>query len=294
MKIPVQHLVIPGLAVLCGVAAIALIPAVHLPRQAAGSRESGVRAIPSPGLDLLNADSPSMQEVVAKHLFIPQRKATGQNSFPDLLVKGVFIGSERSAVLSLKSKPQANLRVWSGGTAAALSQITDPRDPRRPIADFLREWNIKEIGFNGVTVSHFITGETETYAVDYDPLKKVKDDASRGYGQGIMPQAESAQASAARTANGNAPRTGTQQSGGNQPVNLIADRISEMMQRMSPDQKKQLLQQIGKNAGGGNQAGGNNANSKSSSQTGSKNTSSGSKNTQTGNKTQQSTTKKTK
>ena len=40
------------------------------------------------------------------------------------------------------------------------------------IAEFLREWKIKEISFAGVTVEHLITGEVETYAVDYTPEKK--------------------------------------------------------------------------------------------------------------------------
>jgi len=127
--------------------------------------------------------------------------------------------------------------------ASALSQIKDPRDPRQPIAEFLREWNIKEIGFSGVTVQHFITGEVETYAVNYTPEEKAKDDAARGYGRGGVPQGESTQSAAARTVNGNAP-TG-QQPGGAPPVNFMADRVSAMLQRMSPDQKKQFMQRLG-------------------------------------------------
>ena len=272
MKISIQRYLIPGLAVLCGLGALMMIPAVHLPWPGSGSAKDGVRPVPALGLEALSASSPSMQEVVAKHLFIPERKATGLNSFPDLAVKGIFLGNERSAVFSLKSKPQANLRVWAGGVANALSQIKDPRDPRQPIAQFLREWNIKEINFGGVTVEHFITGEVETYAVDYTPEKKVQDDAARGYGQGIMPQAESALSSAARTANGNnAPKAGQSLPGGAQPVNLMADRISAMMQRMSPDQKKQFMQRLGQNTTGANQNNAKGAEAKSTPPTSSKN-----------------------
>lgn len=276
MSIPYQRWIIPGLAVLCGLAAVTMIPAVHLPRAESASRQTGVHAVPTPSLDSLNETSPSMQVVVAKHLFIPQRKATGQHSFPDLVVKGVFLGAERSAVFSLKSKPQANLRIWFGGVSSALSQITDPRDPRQPIADFLREWNIKEINFSGVTMQHFITGEVETYAVDYDPEKKVKDDASRGYGQGIMPQGEVAQAGGAKASTaGSAPKAG-QLPPGVQPVNFMADRVSAMLQRMSPDMQKQFLKRIGQNTPAANQKTG--AAAKSSTQTGTKNTQTSKKN----------------
>lgn len=252
MKISYQRFLIPGLAVLCGIAALTLIPAVHLPSPDSGARQDGIRSIPSPGLDSLKETPPSMQEVVSKHLFIPQRKATGQNAFPDLAVKGVFLGTERSAVFSLKSKPQANLRVWQGRTESALSQIVDPKDPRQPIAQFLREWNIKEIGFSEIKVEHFITGEVQTYAVNYTPEKKVKDDASRGYGQGIIPQGDGGSSAAARTAGSGASRTGQPQAAA-QPVNQMADRISAMVQRMTPDQKKQFLQRVQQNMTGGNQ-----------------------------------------
>ena len=290
MRHSYQRFLIPGLAVVCSIVALTLIPSVHLPRSASGRSQDGSHAIPVLGLDLLNAAPPSMQEIVAKHLFIPERKATGQNSFADLVIKGVFLGTERSVVFSLKSKPQADLRVWAGGVASALSQIKDPRDPRQPIAEFLREWNIKEIGFSGVTVQHFITGEVETYAVNYTPEKKAKDDAARGYGQGIMPQGESALSAAARTSNGNVPRTGLQP-GGAPPVNFMADRVSAMLQRMSPDQKKQFMQRLGQNAPAANQKTG--AAAKSGTQAGSKNSSTGSKNSQTSSKKTQSS-KKTK
>ncbi len=244
MKIPVQKFMIPGLAVLCGLAALLILPSVHLPRHEAGTPKEKTEAVPSPGVHSLNEFPPSMREVAAKHLFVMQRKATGQNAFPDLAVKGVFIGTERSAVFSLKSKPQANLRVWEGGVESALRQIKDPRDPRQPIAAFLREWDIKKIAFDGVTVSHFITGEVETYAVDYTPLKKVQDDAARGYGQGIIPQDAAGRTDAARTASRSpaAGQAATPQTG------AVADRIQAMVQRMTPDQRRQFIQQLQKGA----------------------------------------------
>lgn len=251
MKISIQRYIIPGLAVLCGISALALIPAFHLPR-AESEPAGGARTVQAPGLEAFNETVPVMQEVAAKHLFIPERKATGQNAFPDLAVKGIFLGTERSVVLSLKSKPQANLRVWQGRTESALSQIIDPKDPRQPIAQFLREWNIKEIGFSEVKMEHFITGEIQTYAVNYTPEKKVKDDASRGYGQGIIPQGDGGPSAAARTAGSSQGKAG-QQAPGAQPVNQMADRISAMIQRMTPEQKKQFLQRVQQNMAGGNQ-----------------------------------------
>lgn len=252
MKISLQQIIIPGLAVLCSIAAVALIPAVHLPAADSGARKESPHEVSAPALDSLNEAPPAMPEVVAKHLFIPQRKATGQNSFPDLVAKGIFLGTEKSVVFSLKSKPQANLRVWEGHVDSALSRITDPRDPRQPIAAFLREWNIKDIRFDGVDVQHFITGETETYAVNYTPVKKVKDDAGRGYGQGIIPQGgDNTQTAAARASTGaqGAARTAASAL----PANQMADRVSAMMQRMSPNQQKQFLQRLGQDTSGPNQ-----------------------------------------
>lgn len=252
MKISLQQAIIPGLAVLCGIAAIAMIPAVHLPGTDSGTRKESIHAVSAPSLDSLNEAPPSMPEVVAKHLFIPQRKATGQNSFPDLVVKGVFLGAEKSVVFSLKSNPQANLRVWEGHVDRALSQIIDPHDPRQPIAEFLREWNIKDINFSGVTVSHFITGETETYAVNYTPLKKVKDDAERGYGQGIIPQnSGTGPGTVARTASGNAPsRRSPPPRTSAQMGTYMADRVSAIMKRMNPNQRKQFIKRLKQDTSG--------------------------------------------
>lgn len=265
MKISLQQIIIPGLTVLCGIAAVALIPAVHLPAADPGARKESAHTVSEPALDSLNETPPTMPEIVAKHLFIPQRKATGQNSFPDLVVKGIFLGAEKSVVFSLKSKPQANLRVWAGHVDSALSQITDPRDPRQPIATFLREWNIKDIRFDGVDVQHFITGETETYAVNYTPVKKVKDDAGRGYGQGIIPQGgDGAQTAAARASTGAKGAAQTARNASALPANQMADRVSAMMQRMSPNQQKQFLQRLQ------GQDNANGASAKSSAQTNSK------------------------
>jgi hypothetical protein len=146
---------------------------------------------------------------------------------------------------------------------SALSQITDPRDPRQPIASFLREWSIKAIRQDGVDVQHFITGETETYAVNYTPVKKVKDDAERGYGQGIIPQggdgAPAAAVRASAVAKGAAPAArGTIPA---LPANQMADRVSAMMQRMSPSQQKQFLQRLGQDSSESNQKNGASAGS---------------------------------
>jgi hypothetical protein len=127
---------------------------------------------------------PSMEEVLAKHLFVPERVATGLNSFPDLVVKGVYVGDRRNAVFSLKSRPAVNFRVWQGEEESALNLVEDEKDLRKPISDYLHEWQIKEIGFGGVVFEHMLTGEQETYAVDYTPLEKVKDSSGAGYGQG--------------------------------------------------------------------------------------------------------------
>ena len=197
----------------------------------------------APDADKLNERIPDTGAVLEKHLFVPGREATGQNSFPDLIVKGVFIGEQSSVILSLKSKPQTNLRVWLGEVEATLNSITDPRDPRQSLVTFLREWPIKGISQDSLTVEHFITGEVETYEVDYVAAKKVADDAQRGYGQGVMPQEKVASANAAQ--NGN--RRAEKKAGAGQNANAGGGGMQflpPMMQNMPPDQRMQIFQRI--------------------------------------------------
>ncbi len=187
---------------------------------------------------------PTMEEVLAKHLFVPERMATGENAFPDLLVKGVYVGeTQRNAVFSLKSKPEANLRVWQGDEEAALAQVVDERDPRQPISEFLQEWHIRSIDFGGVTLEHVFTGEKETYAVDYTPAKHAKDSAQTGYGQGLAtadaPGGEKAPAT--RAPGSGQPAQGGPPAGGPQ---AIAGRIGQYMQNLSPEQRQQFMQQL--------------------------------------------------
>jgi hypothetical protein len=192
-------------------------------------------------------DIPTMEQVVEKHLFVADRKATGQNTFPDLLVKGIYVGGEEcSAVFSLKYRPEANVRVWKGDVDSVISNITDQRDPRKPIADFLGEWDIKEITFKGVTVEHIITGEVETYLVDYTPAKHVKDNAIAGYGQGGI--LETAGPKGQKTASS----INTQKQGGfiANPQAQAIMQMRNMVQNMTPEQRAKLAERI---KGGGQQ-----------------------------------------
>lgn len=250
MKRSSHTLVIPGLVLLCAAASLLAVPSLHLPQEVAAEEEVVDQAVPVVSVTGLGEAPPGMRDVLARHLFVPQRKATGQNSFPDLVVKGVFVGAERSAILSLKSKPQANLRVWEGRVDAAVSQIMDPNDLRQPIAGFLREWSVKEIGHGGLTVEHFITGETETYAVDYAPPKKIADDASRGYGQGIVSQVEVGRPAVAG-APAAAPAVPAPAAPAATPPAVMADKVTAMMQQMTPDQKRQFWQRMQATGGGG-------------------------------------------
>lgn len=240
-----------GLAAAAGLGAV-VMAALAVPPKAARSPSPEMKNMTMESLDpeSLNETIPSANTVLAKHLFVPTRQATGLNSYPDLIVKGVFIGRERSAVFSLKSKPQANLRIWLGDVEHTLNSVTDPRDPRQPIVQFLREWPVKSIAVNGVTVEHFITGEAETYPVDYAVEKKVADDAQRGYGQGVMPQGAVKTASAKSTQSshsGNGAPAHSSSSGAR--TQFMADRVSMMMNNMSRQDRAQFLQQLNKQPG---------------------------------------------
>jgi hypothetical protein len=129
----------------------------------------------------------------------------------------------------------------------------DPNDLRQPIASFLREWTVKNIGYDGVTVEHFITGETETYAVEYVPLKKIADDASRGYGQGIVSQVDVARPAVAGTVPA-APAAPAPAAPAATPPAVMADKVAAMMNQMTPEQKRQFWQRI-QATGGGRQQG---------------------------------------
>jgi hypothetical protein len=273
MNLDISKYVVPILGSCCvgGVLLVASAMRTPVALEESGEIEASETRIPESLV--LDGYVPTMEEVLAKHLFVPERAATGENAFPDLLVKGVYVGTERNAVFSLKSKPAANLRVWQGDEEAALAQVVDERDPRKPIADFLHEWQIRSIDFSGVTLEHVITGEKETYAVDYKPVKHAKDSAQGGYGQGmVVDRAPVAKApsgkttAAARPAQARAPASGVQSAAG---------RVGAYMQRMSPQQRQQFMQQLQKqNAaaakkGGASQnkssAGGGNGSKKSSS-----------------------------
>ncbi len=212
---------------------------------------------------------PTMEQVVAKHLFVPERVATGENAFPNLLVKGVYVGeTERNVVFSLKSRPEANLRVWQGDEEAALAQVIDERDPRQPIADFLGEWQIKAIDFSGVTLEHLITGEVETYAVEYKPAKHAKDSAQAGYGQGFLAAAPGS-GTKAPTARPSAPARSAQARAPTPSSQSVAGRVGAYMQRMTPQQRQQFIQQLQKQNAAANKKGGGDAPKKNTRPTGS-------------------------
>lgn len=247
MTFDFSRYVLPLLGAAAVAGAVLVVSAARLPSAADEAGKKGAPEVRLPGRLQVAGHVPTMEEVVAKHLFVPERVATGENAFPDLLVKGVYVGGVRNAVFSLKSKPEANLRVWQGDEEAAISLVQDERDPRKPIADFLAEWQIRSIDFSGVTLAHLITGEVETYPVDYQPAKHVKDSAQVGYGQGISVVA--AAPSAARVTSSSASRPTSGQPG-SQPVPgspaAMAGRVSEFINRLPAEQRQQFLQQLNK------------------------------------------------
>jgi hypothetical protein len=252
LNFDISKYVVPVLGSACVGGALLVASGMRTPVELESARMTDAAEARIPESLVLDSYVPTMEEVVAKHLFVPEREATGENAFPDLVVKGVYVGTQRNAVFSLKSKPSANLRVWQDDEDAAISQVEDERDPRKPIADFLSEWQIQSIDFAGVTVEHIITGEVETYEVDYKPLKHVKDSAAAGYGQGAL--VDSAPGSGTPAA----PKTAAAQPAQARPPSgnpqAIAGRVGQYMQRLSPEQRQQFMQQLQKrNAGARNQ-----------------------------------------
>ena len=255
MNIDISKYTIPTLGTLCAVGALMVASGMRTPFKIDTDPDSGGSVLRVPENLVLDDFVPTMEEVVAKHLFVPERVATGENAFPDLVVKGVYIGTGRNAVFSLKSRPEANLRVWQGDEEAALAQVDGNRDPRKPIADFLGEWAIKSIDFAGVTLEHLITGEVETYAVEYKPAKHAKDSAQAGYGQGMVADA----APGSRPPPRRASSSPSSQPRGSVPsAQSVAGRVGAYMQRMTPQQRQQFIQQLQKqNAAANKKSGGN-------------------------------------
>jgi hypothetical protein len=253
--------VIPILGTACLAGALLVVSGARKPVAIEAKNPEDAAEARMPKELILDQYIPTMEQVVDKHLFVPERTATGENAFPDLLVKGVYVGeTERNAVFSLKSKPEANLRVWQGDEEAALVQVEADRDPRRPIAEFLEEWQIKSIEFSGVTVEHVITGEVETYAVDYKPLKHVKASAENGYGQGLAADASpgAGNTAAAKSAAAAQPAQARAPSGGNSQA--IAGRVGQYMNSLSPQQRQQFMQQLEKQNAATSKKNGNNGN----------------------------------
>lgn len=258
--------IVPALGAACLAGAVLVVSSLRISSAAASMGSPAPAEVRMPRELRPNNNVPTMEEVVAKHLFVPERVATGENAFPDLLVKGVYVGeTQRNAVFSLKSKPEANLRIWQGDEDVALAQIQDERDPRSPIAHFLAEWHIQSIDFSGVTVEHVITGEVETYAVDYKPLKYAKSSAEAGYGQGYVvdtaPKASNPAGGAKPVAAGQAGPARAPEGG----VGAIAGRVGQYMQNLTPEQRQRFLQQLQRQneqvgGGGASSADGKNSN----------------------------------
>ena len=245
MTLKYSQYVIPGLSVCCLAGAVMVGTAMRTPmRVDVDIEDAAVYEEQVPEKLEIDHTIPTMETVVEKHLFVRERKATGANTFPDLLVKGVYVGEHKGAVFSLKSRPEINLRVWMDDIDGIISRISDPRDPRRSIIDFLNEWDIREITFKGVTVEHFVTGEVETYAVDYTPQKHVKDDASAGYGQGVL--AESAQGDAKKTAKTTekANQATSQAREAAQQRAQVMSQFRSMVDQMTPEQRARLAERI--------------------------------------------------
>ncbi len=245
LKFDLSKYLVPALGLACAAGAALVSSGARTPASVEAPDPAAAAEARVPSDLVLDAYIPTMEQVVAKHLFVPERVATGENAFPDLLVKGVYVGeTQRNAVFSLKSKPEANLRVWLGDEEAALAQVVDERDPRQPIAEFLSEWRVRSVDFAGVTLEHVITGEVETYAVDYKPLKHAKASAENGYGQGYVADATagSAKPAAAKTAAA-APAQARPPAGA---TAAIAGRVGQYMERLSPARRQQFMQQLQK------------------------------------------------
>ena len=235
---------VPALGALCVAGAVGIGLAMRSPLSADLAFEDAAAYDPRvPGKLELPADIPSMEQVVEKHLFVKERKASGANTFPDLVVKGIYVGERQSAVLSLKSRPEINLRIWKDDVNDVVARITDPRDVRKPIIDFLNEWDVKEITFSGLTVEHFTTGEVETYPVNYTPEKKIKDNAEGGYGQGaILAQAGGRQGSARQAqqqGNRNQQAQSTQLNTGQ-----MMRQLRDVMQQLPEEQRDRILERL--------------------------------------------------
>ena len=233
---------IPALCVICAFAALAVVSAMRAPvAYELVNEKSEPRTLNLPDQLVIDDYVPPMEEVLAKHLFVPERVATGQNSFPDLVVKGVYVGDQRNAVFSLKSRPTVNFTVWQGDEQSALNLVEDEKDLRKSIADYLHEWQIKEIGFGGVVFEHLLTGEQETYAVEYIPLKKVKDSSEAGYGQGqIAVSAPPPRSTAAATRSSSA----TAQTRKMPSTTVVASRMNAYMSRLSPSQRAAIMKKL--------------------------------------------------
>ncbi|MEI6892477.1 MAG: hypothetical protein V5783_09930 [Pontiella sp.] len=245
MNLQISNYMIPLLGAACLAGAALVVSGARTPATLEAPAPEDAAQARMPKELVLKSLIPTMEQVLAKHLFVPERVATGENAFPDLLVKGVYVGeTERNAIFSLKSKPQANLRVWQGDEDAAMAQVLYPRDSRQPIVDFLGEWQIKSIDFSGVTVEHIFTGEVETYAVDYQPQKHVKASSQNGYGQGLLVEASAGTAKSTSVKPRSAQPAQVRKSSGN--TSQIAGRVGQYMKNLSTQQRQKFMQQLQK------------------------------------------------
>lgn len=237
---------IPALSGICVAGTLLLAGTFVVPKLPASESAEKKATKSIAAISIERREIPEIGEVLEKHLFVPERKAVNMKSNSDLVVKGVYVGErESNVVLSLRSKPAINLRVWQKEREALLAKITDPKDPRYPLVTFLKEWDIHTVSFNSVTFHNMLTDESETYEVDYTPTKKVADNALNGYGQGAVQNISDGDKSGAAapkktsgTPNQNTPTISADM------AKMVSSRVTGMMERMSPQQRKQFTDAV--------------------------------------------------
>lgn len=256
-----QH-IIPALGGACVLTTLALASTFLVPSPPEAETNNQERTQAIAPVSVTRREIPVANEVLAKHLFVPERKAENMRSNSDLVIKGVYIGErESNLVLSLKSKPAVSLRVWEREKDTLIAKITNTKDARYPLIAFLKEWDIQKIGFSEVTFHNPLTGETEAYEVDYTPAKKVADNAIGGYGQGgVLNIGNGKSGTATRTKTGQSSQQNKTSRVSTQMASTINNRVSGLMERMSPEQRQQFANAVKKASA---QQSKNNKNSKS-------------------------------
>lgn len=180
-----QQLIIPALALAVLLVGLGLVTRLFQTR--AKGEELLVPSKPRPvKTDLTIRRLSAIEPVLDKHLFVPARSATGQNAFPELLIKGVYHGPQTILLLGMERRSNETVQLVVGEEEEVASLARNTRDPLYPLYDFFHKWRVHSVTSRHVAMIKTDSGKIEHYPIHHQP-RSIRKAPVAGYGEGNVP-----------------------------------------------------------------------------------------------------------